>query len=324
MSGFIQEANLGEKKELTGRIFNIQKYSIYDGEGIRTLIFFKGCNIRCPWCANPEGISKNFQVMFSADKCIHCGDCINACPAGVHYQKEERGLIKHFIDRDKECIGCRKCEETCTQNALDIIGKDVTVGELMTIIMQDYAFYLSSGGGVTLSGGELSLQTDFAVALFSECKKMMINTAVETQGTTSLINYQKLKTVTDTFLFDIKQINNNAHKALFGVGNENIRRNLEWLVDSGADVIIRMPLVRGYNDSWDAITGAIDYVQKLAKRGNIRRIDILPYHQLGRQKYQRLAMPYPISQDPTYSSEELNQLENFFKQFDFDIRLVRH
>lgn len=122
---------------------------------------------------------------------------------------------------------------------------------------------------------------------------MMLNTAVETQGTTPLANYQKLAPVTDTFLFDIKQINSEHHKALFGIGNEGIRRNLEWLVDSGANVIIRMPLVRGYNDSFDAITGAIDYVQKLAKRGNIRRIDMLPYHQLGRKNMSASICPTP-------------------------------
>nr|WP_263450201.1 choline TMA-lyase-activating enzyme [Klebsiella grimontii] len=318
------EVYVSAKQELTGRIFNIQKYSIYDGDGIRTLVFFKGCNIRCPWCANPEGLTSQFQVMFSQDKCINCGDCVNVCPAGIHYRAEENGEMKHFVNRNKDCIGCRKCEEICTQNALDIMGKDVTVSELMEIIMQDYDFYISSGGGVTIGGGEMSLQTDFAVALFSECKKMMLNTAVETQGTTPLANYQKLAPVTDTFLFDIKQINSEHHKALFGIGNEGIRRNLEWLVDSGANVIIRMPLVRGYNDSFDAITGAIDYVQKLAKRGNIRRIDMLPYHQLGRKKYERLDMPYPITRDPTYSAEELDRLETFFTQFDFDIRLVRH
>nr|WP_312078902.1 choline TMA-lyase-activating enzyme [Leclercia sp.] len=310
--------------ELTGRIFNIQKYSIYDGDGIRTLVFFKGCNIRCPWCANPEGLSSQFQVMFSEDKCINCGDCVNVCPMGIHSRADENGEMKHVVNRNKDCIGCRKCEEICTRNALDIMGKDVTVSELMEIIMQDYDFYIASGGGVTIGGGEMSLQTDFAVALFSECKKMMLNTAVETQGTTPLANYQKLAPVTDTFLFDIKQINSEHHKALFGIGNEGIRRNLEWLVDSGANVIIRMPLVRGYNDSFDAITGAIDYVQKLAKRGNIRRIDVLPYHQLGRKKYERLDIPYPITQDPTYSAEELDRLERFFTQFDFDIRLVRH
>ncbi len=232
--------------------------------------------------------------------------------------------MKHFVDRNKDCIGCRKCEEVCTQHALDIMGKDVTVSELMEIIMQDYDFYISSGGGVTIGGGEMSLQTDFAVTLFSECKKMMINTAIETQGTTSLANYQQLAPVTDTFLFDIKQINSEQHKAMLGIGNEGIRRNLEWLVDYGAKVIVRMPLIRGYNDSWDAITGTIEYVQKLAKRGNILRIDMLPYHQLGRKKYERLDMPYPIAQDPSYTPDELDRLESFFAQFDFDIRLVRH
>lgn len=306
--------------ELKGRIFNIQKYSIYDGEGIRTLIFFKGCNIRCPWCANPEGLVKAFQVMFSREKCIDCGDCVSVCPAGVHQNVEGR----HVIDRSAECIGCRKCENICTQRALDILGKDVTVAELMDIIMQDYDFYLSSGGGVTIGGGEMSLQTDFAVALFTECKKLMINTAVETQGTTSLVNYEKLKPVTDTFLFDLKHIISAQHKVLFGIGNESVLRNLEWLVDSGAKVIVRMPLVRGYNDSFDAITGAINYISGLAKRGNILRIDILPYHQLGKAKYERLGMDYPIHNDPSYSQQELQRLEVFLKKFEFDIRLVRH
>lgn len=309
---------------LTGRIFNIQKYSIYDGDGIRTLIFFKGCNIRCPWCSNPEGLSTRFQVMFSRNKCIDCGECVRVCPAGVHSLVNENGHTKHVVDRNRECIGCRQCEQVCTRSALDITGKDVSVAELMEIIMQDYDFYLSSGGGVTIGGGEMSLQTDFAVALFSECKKMMINTAVETQGTTSLANYQKLAPITDTFLFDIKQINSEQHKSIFGVGNEAIRRNLEWLVDSGSEVIIRIPLVRGYNDSWEAITGAINYVQKLAARGNIRRIDILPYHQFGKNKYEKLDMIYPITTDPSYHDDELSRLEHFFSRFDFDIRVVRH
>ena len=194
----------------------------------------------------------------------------------------------HFVDRNKDCIGCRKCEEICTQNALDIMGKDVTVSELMEIVMQDYDFYISSGGGVTIGGGEMSLQTDFAVALFSECKKMMINTAVETQGTTPLANYQKLAPVTDTFLFDIKQINSEHHKAMLGIGNEGIRRNLEWLVDSGNERGAHAGHSRLQRLEFDAITGTIDYVQKLAKRGNMRRIDMLPYHQSGRKKYERL------------------------------------
>lgn len=322
----MQEASVSSTStpELTGRIFNIQKYSIYDGEGIRTLIFFKGCNLRCPWCANPEGLTSQFQVMFSPDKCISCGDCVSVCPTGVHQRREINGELKHSVDRTKNCIGCRRCEEICTRSALDVVGRDVTVSELMDIIMQDYDFYVASGGGVTIGGGEMSLQTDFAVALFRECKKMMINTAVETQGTTSLESYQKLAQVTDTFLFDLKEHDDAHHQALFGMGNSGIHRNLEWLVDNGANVVVRMPLIRDFNDSWDAITGAIEYVKKLARRGNIQRIDILPYHQLGKNKYARLDMPYPIKDHPSYSDEELQRLERFFTQFDFDIRLIRH
>lgn len=305
--------------EIRGRIFNIQKYSIYDGDGIRTLIFLKGCNIRCPWCANPEGLSSQFQVMFSHDKCV------DVCPTGIHYMTtNEQGEAVHRVNRSIDCIGCRKCEEVCISDALDIMGKDVTVSEMMDIIMQDYDFYISSGGGVTIGGGEMSLQTDFAVELLRECKKMMINTAVETQGTTSLANYERLAEVVDLFLFDVKHIDTVEHKNLFGIGNENVRRNLERLMELGANVVMRMPLVRGYNDSFDAITGAIEYAMELSKRGNLNRIDILPYHQLGRGKYDKLDMIYPIKKDPTYSVEELDQLEAFFKTFDFDIRLVRH
>ena len=311
--------------EIRGRIFNIQKYSIYDGDGIRTLVFLKGCNIRCPWCSNPEGLSSEFQVMYSHDKCVDCGKCVDVCPAGVHYMTtNESGKQVHRVDRAVDCIGCRKCEEVCISDALDIMGKDVSVSELMKIIMQDYDFYISSGGGVTIGGGEMSLQTDFAVALLRECKKMMINTAVETQATTNVANYEKLAEVVDQFLIDIKHIDTAQHRALFGIGNENVRRNLERLMDLGANVVIRMPLVRGYNDSYDAITGAINYAKELSKRGNIQRIDILPYHQFGRNKYEKLEMIYPIKNDPSYTPEELDSLEAFFKKFDFDIRLVRH
>ncbi len=315
------ENMLGKK----GRIFNIQKYSIYDGDGIRTLIFFKGCNILCAWCANPEGINSAFQVMFSHDKCVNCGNCVTVCPAGIHYMTNDaQGNLSHQVNRGIDCIGCRKCEEVCVSNALDIMGKDVTVQELLDIIVQDIDFYHSSGGGVTLGGGELSMQTDFAIALLSECKKMMINTAIETNGTTNLANYEKLATCTDMFLFDIKHINTERHKELFGIGNEGVQRNLERLVELGAHIVVRMPLVRGYNDSYDAITGAIEYVMTLARQGNISRIDILPYHQLGKSKYEKLDMIYPVKNDPSYSDQELDQLSTFFQRFDFDIRLVRH
>ena len=313
--------------EKTGRIFNIQKYSIYDGDGIRTLVFFKGCNIRCDWCANPEGIERGYQVMFSKSKCEDCGMCAQVCPVGIHKMVQNAsGEFEHQVDRTISCIGCRKCEETCINEALDIMGKEVSVSELMEVIMQDYDFYMSSNGGVTLSGGECTLQADFAADLLAECKRQMINTAIETNGTTDVTNYEKLAPVVDLFLFDIKHINTHQHKDLFGIGNEGVRRNIERLVDLNANIVIRMPLIRGYNDSYDHITGTINYVMELAKKptGNIRRIDFLPYHQLGKSKYDSLDMIYPVKDDPSFTPEELNKLEKYFETFDFDVKLVRH
>ena len=303
-------------EEPKGRIFNIQKYSIYDGDGIRTLVFFKGCNLRCPWCSNPESISYAYQVMFNADKCVHCGRCVEVCPVGVH--------TPNGIDRSVNCVGCRHCEENCLGGALKIMGQDVTVAELMDVILQDYNFYMASGGGVTLSGGECTLQADFAAKLLAECKRNMINTAIETNGSTALENYEKLAPHTDLFLFDIKHIDTEKHKAIFGIGNEAVKRNLERLVELNANIAIRMPLIRGYNDSYDAITGAIDYVTALAKKGGIKRIDVLPYHQMGKTKYKMLDLAYPAEHVGGYSNEELNQLDAFFNRFDFDIRVVRH
>jgi len=311
--------------EQKGRIFNIQKYSIYDGDGIRTLIFFKGCNIRCAWCANPEGISSAYQVMFAKDKCVNCGKCVEVCPAQIHELTiDSQGNPIHQVNRELDCIGCRKCEEVCIGGALDIMGKDMSVAELMAIIMQDYDFYLASGGGVTLGGGELSLQADFAVALLTECKKQGINTAIETNGMTALSNYEKLASCTDLFLFDVKHIDTQQHKALFGIGNEAVKRNLERLIALNANIVIRIPLIREHNDSYDAITGVIHYVMNLANQGVIRRIDILPYHQFGKNKYHKLDMPYLMPSNLAYTPDELDKLELFLAGFDFDIRLVRH
>ncbi len=309
----------------TGRIFNIQKYSIFDGNGIRTLIFFKGCNLRCEWCANPEGLDFGYQVMYSDNKCSHCGNCVDVCPAGVHESLQlPNGEIKHIINHSKTCIGCRECEKVCVGRAIDIVGKDYTVEELMEIIMQDYDFYITSNGGVTLGGGEVSLQTDFAVELLSACKKQQIHTAIETQGTTPLKNFKKLATCTDLFLFDIKEIDTRKHKKLLGIKNNQVKKNLEYLVDVGAHIIIRIPIIKGYNDSHESMAEAFNYVMSLAEKGNIEKIEVLPYHPFGKPKYEKLGMIYPISDHISYTEKELNGFEQFFKGFNFKIRLIRH
>lgn len=311
--------------EKKGRIFNIQKYSIYDGQGIRTLVFLKGCNMRCDWCSNPEGLEYAYQVMYSQENCTQCGKCSDVCPVGIHRMvSNDRGVTEHHLNRNIECIGCKKCEEVCFSDALEIVGKEITVQEVMDIVMQDYSFYLASDGGVTLGGGEMSTQIDFAEEILKQCKKMMLNTAVETNGTTALSNYERLAKYTDLFLFDIKHIDTQQHQKLFGFGNEGVKRNLQRLIELGANIVIRMPIIKGYNDSYDAITGAIHYVMQLADNSNIKRIEFLPYHQFGKTKYEKLGMIYPVKHDPSYSNEELDKLSAFFNTFNFDIRLVKH
>ena len=164
-----------ERKAL---IFNIQKYNMYDGPGIRTIVFFKGCPLRCKWCSNPEGMDRSFQVMFKKRSCVDCGACAAACPAGIHVISPETG--KHEILRDRDCTGCRKCMEACPREALTISGEVRTISELLKIISEDEAFYEQSGGGVTLGGGEVTSQPEAALNLLMACKQEGINTAIET------------------------------------------------------------------------------------------------------------------------------------------------
>ncbi|MGL4861215.1 MAG: choline TMA-lyase-activating enzyme [Enterobacteriaceae bacterium] len=308
-----------------GKVFNIQKYSIYDGDGTRTVVFLKGCNWRCAWCSNPEGLESPPQVMYSPQNCTNCGQCIDVCPVNIHYAvRNERGFREHRINRDIDCVGCMKCEEICCTDALHIVGRTMTVEQVMDVVMQDVAFYRTSGGGMTLGGGEATLQIDFVLELMQECKRRMIHTAIETNGSTSLQNYERLAECTDLFLYDLKHIDTHEHKKLLGVGNEAVLRNLERLVELQARVIIRIPIIKGWNDSYSAITGIIEYVMNLAKKGGIERIEFLPYHQFGKNKYAMLDMIYPVEGDPSYSAQELEKLVAFFNTFDFDIRLVKH
>lgn len=161
--------------ERKARIFNVQKYSIFDGPGIRTLIFFKGCPLRCRWCANPEGLERKFQVMFQDNLCIKCGKCVHACPMGIHTINSHNSELTHSVNRDINCIGCRQCEQVCPKRAIHIAGSDRTITELVETIQEDSMFYLSSEGGVTLGGGEVSTQPEAATDILKACKDLDIH-----------------------------------------------------------------------------------------------------------------------------------------------------
>jgi pyruvate formate lyase activating enzyme len=311
--------------EKRGVIFNIQKYSIHDGPGVRTIVFFKGCPLRCRWCSNPEGISSKYQVMTLEDRCISCGKCVEACPQGVHsLQLLSDGSVKHQVNRESICIGCGQCEANCSQEAVRIAGREVTVKEVMDVIMQDSAFYWSSGGGVTLGGGEVTRQPDFAVAILKECKKQGIHTVIETCGYTEWNVMKELAKYVDLFLYDLKHIDSEEHRRLTGVNNERILKNMIGLFQIGANVTVRMPLITNMNDSREVLEKAIKFVEIVSKDGNLQGIEILPYHKLGVSKYKQLGLKYSINEDFGYNRKQLEEIEEFLKKFNLPIRVVKH
>ena len=307
--------------ERKAMIFNVQKYNIYDGPGVRTLVFFKGCPLRCKWCANPEGLERKYQVMFKRDSCTDCGACVSVCPASIHTISKE---LKHEVTHSIDCIGCHKCEAICTESALSIVGNVKTVPEIMEIIEQDREFYNVSGGGVTLGGGEVLMQPEFAANLLMACKQQGINTAIETCGYTKLDSILKVAQFTDLFLFDIKHIDSKRHYKLTGVRNEQILENLKELLHLQYNVKVRMPLLKGINDSQDEIEKVIEFLLPFRGYKNFKGIDLLPYHKLGVNKYTQLGKEYEIVGDPSLSSDELDMIESWVKKYEFPVAVIKH
>ncbi|EPY2278858.1 choline TMA-lyase-activating enzyme [Clostridium sporogenes] len=317
----MSNGNLGiiERK---ARIFNIQKYNMYDGDGIRTLVFFQGCPLRCKWCANPEGLEKKYRVMLKSNLCVNCGACVSACPVGIHTISNK--TLKHEVNRDIDCIGCGKCKEACLKSAISIVGEEKTISELLKIVEEDRTFYEMSGGGVTLGGGEVLMQPEAATSLLMACKQEGINTAIETCGYTKLETILKVAEFVDLFLFDIKNINSEKHYELTGVRNERILENLQELLKKKYNVKIRMPLLKGINDSQDEIEKTMEFLLPYKDYKNFKGIDLLPYHKMGVNKYNQLGMEYPIKDDPSLKNEDLDRIESWIKKYDLPVKVIRH
>ncbi|MBS4913026.1 MAG: choline TMA-lyase-activating enzyme [Veillonella sp.] len=310
--------------ERKARIFNVQKYSIYDGPGIRTLIFFKGCPLRCRWCANPEGLERKYQVMYQDNLCIRCGSCVPVCPMGIHSLVKNGDEVVHIVDRETNCVGCRKCESVCPRKAIHIVGQDKTITELVDVVQEDSMFYLSSGGGVTLGGGEVSTQPEAATDILRECQALGIHTAIETCGYAKLENLLMMAKHIDLFLFDIKQIDSDVHAELTGVRNERILENLQEILKQGYNVKVRMPLIRGLNSHDETIRKTMEFLMPYKDLPNFKGIDILPYHKLGVNKYAQLDKEYTIKEDLSFKQEELEHIESIVKEYDMDVKVVKH
>jgi pyruvate formate lyase activating enzyme len=308
-----------ERKAL---VFNIQKYNTHDGHGVRTLVFFKGCPLRCQWCSNPEGQLRQYQVLYKKDLCIHCGACASVCPVGIHTMARPSNV--HEMILDIECIGCRKCQEACTASALAVVGEMKTISELMAVIEEDRPFYDVSDGGVTLGGGEPMFQPEVAMNLLMTCRQRSINTAVETCGYAKPETVMQIAEFTDLFLFDVKHMNSERHYQLTGVRNESILGNLKMLLEHRCNVRIRLPLLKNINDSPDNCQQLVNFLMPFKDYKNFSGIDILPYHKLGVHKYAQLGRKYQLKGDSALSDSDLDRIAACFSKYDFPVSVLRH
>ena len=302
-------------------IFNKQKYNMYDGPGVRTLVFFKGCPLRCKWCSNPEGLERKYQIMFKPTTCVSCGSCVPVCPQKIHSISSSG---EHIIDRSIDCIGCGQCVEACIPDALKIAGEQVPISELLEYVEQDRAFYDQSGGGVTLGGGEVTSQPEAAINLLQACKQEGLHTAIETCGYTKKETILRFAEYVDLFLFDLKHIDPDRHFELTGVRNEMILENLEELIMKRNHVKVRIPMLKGINDSEAEIRGVIEFLKPFREFKNFEGIDLLPYHKLGVNKYVQLGMDYPIEGDPSLDDADLDRIEGWIREYDFPVSVIRH
>ncbi len=291
----------------SGLIFDIRRFSIHDGPGIRTTIFFKGCPLSCWWCHNPEGISVSTESYFRPERCLRCGACVDACPQNAIAMGEQ-----FPVTSAEKCTLCGECLEHCYSDARQIVGREMHAGEVLNEILRDRPFYDESGGGVTFSGGEPLLQPDFLLELLQASKLEEIHTTLDTSGFSPSEVMERIRPWVDLFLFDVKMVEEERHRRFTGLSNAIILENLRGLSASGKKVILRIPLIPGINDD----ERNLRQIGKLAAElDSLESVVILPYHQLGADKYLRLGRQYQISEIKDPPRSQLEQAQSWIQEY---------
>lgn len=285
------EAFVTSHSGVRGMIFDILRFSLHDGPGIRTTVFLKGCPLSCLWCHNPESQSFRLQLSFSPEKCTDCHECAAVCPTGALQVVDGKLVVRREL-----CNGCGGCVEECTSGAISIIGREVSVADVMDEVVRDRAYFERSGGGVTISGGEPLAQPRFTVALLRTAKEQGLHTCLDTCGAVHPNRLREALPFTDLFLFDYKATSSERHRALTGVSNELILENLEYLYGKGARIILRCPLVPGVNDASEHLTGIANLA---ARYPDLEAIHVMPFHNLGRSKAAAIGFDNPLSDLPS-------------------------
>lgn len=289
-------------------IFDIKRYAINDGPGIRVVVFFKGCNLHCAWCHNPESISGKPEKMFAPGKCIKCGTCVGICP------ETAIALSGKGITTDASlCTLCGRCAEVCPTKAIEMSGKTMSVPEIMGIIEKDRIFFDQSGGGVTFSGGEPLVHPRILIELLDECGKRGIHRAVDTAGNVATAVLAAIAQRTDLFLYDLKMMDAGQHQQWTGAKNELILHNLKFLAGTGSHIIIRVPLIGGVNDDEANIRETAEFIAGLP--GEKKEVHLLPYHPVAQTKYMKLGRPDEFEQLTVPDKESQERSISIFLEY---------